>query len=136
MSNPIWLYDGVCVLCSGAVQYVLKHERHHVIRFVSIQSAEGRALALKHGIDPDEPDTFLFVESGVAHAKSDGVLALFRHISGPGRVILLARFMPKALRDRLYAFIAPHRFRVFGKREACLIPYDAIRNRFALPDAS
>jgi predicted DCC family thiol-disulfide oxidoreductase YuxK len=70
--HPIWLYDGVCVLCSGAVHYVLKHERHHDMRFVSIQSEEGRALARKHRIDPDRPDTFLFMDDGKAFEKSAG----------------------------------------------------------------
>jgi predicted DCC family thiol-disulfide oxidoreductase YuxK len=133
---PIWLYDGVCALCSGAIQYVLRHERDHAMRFVSIQSAEGRALAVKHGINPDDPDTFLFVENGVAHQKSDGVIALFRHVSGPARLMMLGRFVPKPLRDVMYDAMARHRYRIFGRRTACLIPDQALRGRFALPEAS
>jgi predicted DCC family thiol-disulfide oxidoreductase YuxK len=136
MTAPIWLYDGVCVLCSGAVQYVLRHERDHAMRFVAIQSAEGRALATLHGIDPDDPDTFLFIEDGIAHAKSDGALALFRHVSGLARFIGLARMIPGPLRDALYDVIARNRYRIFGKRAACLIPDAELRGRFALPETS
>lgn len=80
---PIWLFDGVCVLCSRAVQYALKHEKDSVIRFVAIQSEEGREIALEHNIDPDCPDSFLFIEAGKAYRKSDGVLALAAHLNCP-----------------------------------------------------
>lgn len=83
---PVWLYDGVCVLCSGSVHYTLRHEQDATIRFVAIQSREGRALAQAHGIDPDDPESFLFIEDGRALAKSDGVLALLRHLGGPARL--------------------------------------------------
>lgn len=132
---PIWLYDGVCVLCSSSVQYALKHERDHAIRFVAIQSPEGRKLAKRYGIDPDEPETFLFVEDGRAWPKSDGVLALVEHLSGPARLLKLGRVLPRAVRDRLYDRIARNRYRLFGRKDACELPDPAQRHRFVLPEA-
>ena len=61
MTAPIYLFDGHCVLCSRAVRYVLRHEKSPDIRFVAIQSGEGRTLAVKNDVDPDVPHTFLFV---------------------------------------------------------------------------
>jgi predicted DCC family thiol-disulfide oxidoreductase YuxK len=133
LSGPIWLYDGVCVLCSGAVGHVLKHERHSEMRFVAIQSDEGRALAVQHGIDPENPDSFLFIENGQAFAKSDGVLRLVAHVSGPARLILLGFALPKSVRDWLYDRVARNRYRIFGRASACLVPDDDIRHRFSLP---
>ena len=135
-SAPIWLYDGVCVLCSGGVRYTLRHERDHEIRFVAIQSQEGRALAQDHGIDPDEPDSFLFIENGRALAKSDGVLALTRHLNGPARLLLLGKALPKRWRDWLYDRVARNRYRLFGEKDTCEIPAPATRHRFTLPDGS
>jgi len=132
---PIWLYDGVCVLCSGSVQYALRHERDHAIRFVAIQSPEGRELARRHGIDPDAPDSFLFVEDGKAWPKSDGVLALVEHLSGPARLLKLGRVLPKALRDWLYDRLARNRYRLFGRKDTCGLPAPAQRHRFVLPEA-
>lgn len=132
---PIWLYDGVCVLCSGGVRYTLRHERDHDIRFVAIQSLEGRALAQAHGIDPDEPDSFLFIEGGRALAKSDGVLALIRHLNGPVRLLLIGRALPKPWRDWLYDRVARNRYRLFGQKSSCEMPDPATRHRFTLPDA-
>lgn len=131
---PIWLYDGVCVLCSGGVRYMLRHERHHETRFVAIQSREGRALALKHGIDPDEPASFLFVDDGEALAKSDGVLALVGHLKGPARLLLAGRILPKRMRDWFYDRLARNRYRWFGRKESCEMPDPVQRGRFVMPE--
>ena len=131
---PIWLYDGVCVLCSGGVRYTLRHERDHATRFVAIQSAEGRALAERHGIDPDEPDSFLFIEHGQALAKSDGVIGLARHLGGPARLLLLGRLLPKRWRDWLYDRVARNRYSLFGRKQGCELPDPAQRHRFSLPE--
>ncbi len=133
---PVWLYDGVCVLCSGSVHYTLRHERDHAIRFVAIQSREGRALAQAHGIDPDDPESFLFIEDGQALEKSDGVLALLRHLGGPARLLLVGGVLPRAIRDWLYDRVARNRYRLFGQKTACEMPDPVQRHRFSLPDGT
>ncbi len=135
MTTSIFLFDGVCVLCSRSVAFVLKHERAPVIRFVAIQSGEGRALAKAHGIDPDNPESFLFIESGIALPKSDGIAALASHLRAPWNWISsVIRILPRPVRDWLYDRIARNRYRIFGKRESCLIPTPETRRRFSLPD--
>jgi predicted DCC family thiol-disulfide oxidoreductase YuxK len=129
---PIWLFDGVCVLCNGAVQYTLKHEKEPLVRFVSIQSVEGRQLAVQHGLDPDDPQSFLFIENAEALSKSDGVIALARHLGGPAGLIPLCRFLPKSLRDFAYDRIARNCYRLFGRKPECPIPDAGIRHRFVL----
>lgn len=132
---PIWLYDGVCILCVGSVQYTLKHERSPAIRFIAIQSPEGRALAKRHGIDPDDPVTFLFIERGRAWPKSDGVLALVEHLNGPARLLKAGWLLPRPARDWLYDRLARNRYRLFGRKDACGLPDPAQRHRFVLPEA-
>jgi predicted DCC family thiol-disulfide oxidoreductase YuxK len=131
---PIWLYDGVCVLCSGGVRYALRHERDPAMRFVAIQSREGRELAARHGIDPDDPESFLFIERGRALAKSDGVLALAGHLNGTAWVLFLGQIVPKPIRDWLYDRVARNRYRIFGRRRVCEVPALTHRHRFALPE--
>jgi predicted DCC family thiol-disulfide oxidoreductase YuxK len=133
-SPPVWLFDGVCVLCSGGVRHVLKHERRHNMRFVAIQSDEGKALARQHGIDPENPESFLFIDDGKALAKSDGVLALLYHINGPARLLRVGTLLPKLIRDWLYDRVAQNRYRLFGKRNSCMMPEESQRHRFALPE--
>lgn len=114
---PIWLYDGACALCLGAARYTRAHEINTSIRFVAVQSLEGRKIAAAHGIDPDDPESFLFLERGRALTKSDGVLAIARHLSGMARLLLLGRFLPRPVRDGLYDRLARSRYRIFGRQE-------------------
>jgi predicted DCC family thiol-disulfide oxidoreductase YuxK len=132
--GTVWLYDGVCVLCSAAVRYVLSHERHPVIHFVALQSYEGMRLAAIHGLDPHDPETFLFVEGGVVLMKSDAVIALSRHVNGPARLLRLAAYLPRSWRDAIYDLIARHRYQIFGKYESCHVPPSETRHRFSLPE--
>jgi predicted DCC family thiol-disulfide oxidoreductase YuxK len=131
---PVFLFDGVCVLCSRSVAFVLKHERAPLIRFVAIQSAEGRALAETHGIDPDDPESFLFIENGIALPKSAGIAALVGHLRAPWNWLSAFHVLPLPVRDWMYDRIARNRYRLFGKRETCLIPTPQTRQRFAVPD--
>jgi predicted DCC family thiol-disulfide oxidoreductase YuxK len=131
-AKAIWVYDSVCVLCSRGVQYTLKHEKVASIKFVAIQSDEGRLLAQTNGIDPDDPTTFLFIENGQALEKSDAIIALSKHLNGPARITPILKVMPKVLRDAAYLFIARHRYRVFGKTDLCMVPPINQRERFVL----
>jgi predicted DCC family thiol-disulfide oxidoreductase YuxK len=135
MSTHVYVYDGVCVLCSKAVQYILKHERHKLIQFVAIQSQEGQALALAHGVDPIKPETLLFIENGMAFTGSDGILRLLQHTGGPARLLLIGRIVPRAIRDVIYGFIARNRYRLFGKYNTCKVPSADVRHRFVLPES-
>ena len=128
----IWLFDSDCVLCTRGVQYTLKHEKEPTIRFVAITSDEGRALALQHGLDPDDPTSFLFIDDGQVYDASDAVLALSRHLKGPARALPLLRLLPTALRDAGYRVFARNRYRLFGKVESCITPTPQQRHRFVL----
>ncbi len=120
MSNqPIWLYDGQCMLCSRAVQYVLRHGRNREIRFVAIGSDFGRQLAIEHGIDVNYPDTFLFISHGRSHAKSEGVFAVASESGGWFRLLLIGRIFPVRLCDAVYDWVARNRYRFFGHARAC-----------------
>jgi predicted DCC family thiol-disulfide oxidoreductase YuxK len=136
MNQAIWLFDSACVLCSAAVRYTLRHERAATIRFVAIRSAEGREIAQRHGIDAENPDTFLFVENGIAHGRSDGVMALAHHLDGPAKLVRFGRFMPRSVRDWLYDRVALNRYRLLGRTDQCLVPTSKQRARFVLPHES
>ena len=127
-----WVFDSHCVLCEGGVHYTLKHEKSASIRFVAIGSTEGRRLAVEHGVNPDDPSTFLFIENGLALGKSDAVIALSRHLNGPARMVPWMRILPRRVRDAAYGVIARHRYRLFGKNDLCLLPSAENQHRFVL----
>lgn len=132
-NDPIFLYDGVCLLCDGAVQFTLAHERTPSIVFIAIQSETGRELAIKHGQDPENPESFLFIENGIALEQSEGAIALAAHLKGVLPTLLRAcRFIPRPLRDMAYRLVAKNRYKVFGKHSSCILPDDKSRHRFIL----
>lgn len=123
------LFDGVCVLCSWWVQFVIDRDPGHVFSFVPIQSPYGRRLAGMLGIDADEPDTNAVVFGGRAYFKSDGALVVLRRLPRWGWVTLL-RPLPRRLRDWVYDQVARNRYRLFGRTEQCLMPSPALARRF------
>ncbi|MEM8798257.1 MAG: thiol-disulfide oxidoreductase DCC family protein [Pseudomonadota bacterium] len=136
VASAIWLFDSVCVLCDTAVQYTLDHEKAPTIRFISIQSKEGQRIARDHGIDPENADTFLFIENGRALARSDGVIALSRHLNGPFSLLRFGWLVPRFLRDFAYNLVARNRYRLFGKRAGCRPVTPETRARFTLAEAA
>jgi predicted DCC family thiol-disulfide oxidoreductase YuxK len=130
--DGLWLFDGVCNLCSGSVALVLKLDRRGVIRFTPIQSPYGRRLALAHGIDPDNPASFLFLDHGRALAKTAAIGALLRRLDAPWRWLAFVDRLPKGPADKVYDWIAANRYRLMGKKDVCMTPSPAVRARFIL----
>lgn len=116
--DGIILYDGVCVLCSGWMRFVIKRDRAALFRFTPIQSDYGRALALALHIDPDDPDTNALVWKGFAYRRSDAAIQIVSQLPGWGWVRIL-RVTPRVLRDGVYRVIARSRYRVFGRHAVC-----------------
>jgi predicted DCC family thiol-disulfide oxidoreductase YuxK len=119
---PVFVYDGVCALCDWTVRYVLAHEITPSIRFVAIQSEEGRALAREADSDPDAPESFLFIKNDRLMKDSEALLALARQLRGPARAAPLARLVPRFVADALYRLVARNRYRWFGRKSACALP--------------
>lgn len=80
--DMILVYDGVCLLCSRWVRFVLAHDRTARFRFASMQSANGRALLRGHGLDPDDPNSLLLLERGRASTDSEAILRVLDGFGG------------------------------------------------------
>ncbi len=128
LPDGLVLFDGVCVFCSRWVQFAFARDRAAHFRYVPAQSAYGRVLVARFGIDPDDFETNAVVEDGRVLFKSDAALAVLAHLPG-WRWIRLLRAVPKGLRDRLYDRVARNRYRLFGKSEACLVPTPDLARR-------
>ncbi|HEX4368095.1 MAG TPA: DCC1-like thiol-disulfide oxidoreductase family protein [Rhodopila sp.] len=126
------LFDGVCVLCSGWFRFVAARDKAVRFRFTPIQSAYGRSLAIRLGIDPDHPETNAVIIGGVVYLRSDSAIQILRCLPGwSWSAALLA--IPRVLRDSVYSVVARNRYRLFGRTETCMIP-DADLARHILHD--
>jgi predicted DCC family thiol-disulfide oxidoreductase YuxK len=131
MAASVIVFDGVCMLCSRWVDFVLRRDLYGRYKFAAMQTASGRALLLEHGIDPDDPLSFLLLEDKKGYTDTDAIVRILRSF-GPGWkfIALLVSIVPRFVRDPLYRWIARNRYRMFGRRAACRVPTADIADRF------
>ncbi|MEI7036787.1 thiol-disulfide oxidoreductase DCC family protein [Fulvimonas yonginensis] len=128
---PVIVFDGVCVLCSRWVEFVLKHDRAGRFRLAAMQGTQGRALLQAHGLSADDPASLLLVQDGHGYTDTTAIIRVLRRLGGPWlAVATLLRLVPRFCRDPAYRWIARRRYRLFGRRAACRIPDPAQAWRF------
>lgn len=127
---PVILFDGVCNLCNGAVQFVIRRDPRSRFRFASLQSTAARDLLARHGVTGDLPDSVVLVANGRVRTKSAAALGVAAGLGMPWSFLGVFRLIPSFLRDALYDWIARNRYRWFGRREQCMVPTPALRARF------
>ena len=131
--SAIIFFDGVCNLCNGIVQLIIRHDAAGYFRFVPLQSEAARQLlaAGGHTLPPAsaDPDSVLVLEDGQLYAHSAAVLRIARHLPG-WRWLAVGRLLPRAGRDALYRFVARHRYRWFGRQQECMLPTPELKARF------
>ena len=126
----IVLFDGVCNLCSGFVQFIFPRDPEGRYRFASLQSDVGRALLSEHDLPTDELDSIVLIEDGECYVKSAAVIRIAAGLGGRYRLFAPFRYLPAAVRDRVYDFVADHRYRWFGKKDRCTVPSGDAESRF------
>jgi predicted DCC family thiol-disulfide oxidoreductase YuxK len=128
--DRVVLFDGVCNLCNGAVQFLLPRDRGGRLKFASAQSEAGQALLKWCGLPTDRLDTMAFIENGRAYTRSTAVARIARYLKWPWHLLSLALVIPQPVRDWFYDRIALNRYNIFGKSESCLFPTPDVARRF------
>lgn len=128
--DGLMVFDGVCRFCSGWVRLIGALDRDGVIRFTPIQSPYGRSLCAEQGVDPEDPATFLFFHHGQALRNTDAMAAMLARLPPPGRWLSALSAIPRPLRDAVYRWTARNRYRILGRRRACMVPPPGVRARF------
>ncbi|WP_411851919.1 thiol-disulfide oxidoreductase DCC family protein [Stenotrophomonas sp. LGBM10] len=116
------VFDGVCALCSRWVRFLLRFDRQQRYRFAAMQGTHGRSLLQAHGLDPDDPLSFLLLEDGRAWTDTDAIVRVLVGLGGPWRLAAVLRAVPRRLRDPAYRVLARNRYRWFGRHDRCHLP--------------
>lgn len=124
------VFDGLCVLCSGAVRFVVAHEKDAAFSFAPVQSALGQRVLAALGQPLDGNDSVVVIDDGRSYLKSDALVRLASTLKAPWSWYVLTRFCPRALRDWLYDRLAQNRYSIFGRYDNCMVPDAALRRRF------
>lgn len=129
--RPVILFDGVCNLCNGAVNFLLDWDKKGQYRLAALQSKAGSELLKQAGREPGDLSSVVLVEPGHAYAKSEAVLRIGRRLNTPFYVLgSLGLPIPSFLRDAAYDLVATTRYQVFGKTESCRMCDPTFRERF------
>jgi predicted DCC family thiol-disulfide oxidoreductase YuxK len=127
---PIILFDGVCNLCNGAVQFIIERDKKQHFRFASLQSKTGQEYQQKAGLASDKIDTILLVENGKIHQKSTAALRIARNLDGLWAAMFIFIIVPPFIRNAVYDFIARNRYKWFGKQDSCWMPTPDLKALF------
>jgi predicted DCC family thiol-disulfide oxidoreductase YuxK len=142
--SSIVFFDGVCNLCNGFVDFLVRHDRRQVLRFASLQGNTARKLlgpgageilssvvfyqnesdnefGNKFGNQPGNESGNSPV-SGSTTTESLAVIQILSQLGGAWRGLIILKLIPSFVRDPIYRFVARNRYRWFGKRETCRLP--------------
>ena len=128
--RPIIIFDGYCAMCSGWARFVLRRDMRGRYRLLPAQTRLGRALYVHYGLNPEDYETNILIEAGVAWFKSEGSIRMAEGLGFPWACASAFRVLPLRWRDKLYECIARNRLRIFGKRESCYLSDTRFSDRF------
>jgi predicted DCC family thiol-disulfide oxidoreductase YuxK len=118
-TKALFVFDGMCVICSGGAAFVMRHDRHQRVNFTPARSTLGQALYHHYHVELNE--TYLLVGGGRAYTASAGYLQLCTVLGGPWICLRAGAIVPERWRDAAYALVARNRYRWFGEVEHCAL---------------
>jgi len=127
---PIILFDGVCNLCNGAVQFVIKHDVKKQFMFASLQSDAGQQLLKQYQLPLQSFNSFVLIQNEKTYFKSTAALMVAKQLNGITKLLYGFIIVPAVIRNAVYNFIAKNRYKWFGKKESCMMPTTQLTSRF------
>jgi predicted DCC family thiol-disulfide oxidoreductase YuxK len=129
-AHNLVLFDGVCNLCNGAVQFIIKRDPQQKFRFASLQSAVAQQYIKSLSLTGPALYSIILIKKGRAYDRSSAVLEIARDLSGLWSTVYVFKIIPAFIRDVLYSWVAKNRYRFFGKKDECMIPTADLKARF------
>ncbi|RYE18616.1 MAG: DUF393 domain-containing protein [Sphingobacteriales bacterium] len=130
LQQPVLFFDGICNLCAGAVQLIMRHDKKKQFMFASLQSTQGAQAMADTGLNTEQPGSIILYYRGQYYMRSAAVLKITSLLGGLWSMTGVFKLFPALLRDGLYKWIARNRYRWFGKRSECLLPTPENKARF------
>lgn len=130
VNNRVVIFDGVCNLCNGFIQFLIKRDPKARLSFVALQSDRGAALYAELK-EPDQNfDSIGYLRQGRLSFKSTAVLNILVDLGGLWHMVVVFFIVPKFIRDYTYDAVARNRYRWFGRRDECMVPTPDLKSRF------
>ncbi|MCY1524987.1 hypothetical protein D9M68_599500 [compost metagenome] len=128
--RSIIFFDGVCNLCHGAVQFIIRRDAKNVFHFASLQSELAKELLLPHGVVAAHHQSIILLSGGKVYQYSTAALRIAQKLRWPWPLFYGFIIIPPFIRDAVYRFIANNRYHWFGKTEHCWLPEAGLKEKF------
>jgi predicted DCC family thiol-disulfide oxidoreductase YuxK len=129
-STSLILFDGVCNLCCGWVQFLIRVDKKERFKFAALQSDAGKRVLTGLGLASESPETVIYLRGNRYFYASTAVLEILHDIGGAWKIVSLFRLIPRCIRDSVYRFIASRRYKFFGKKSSCMLSIPENEKRF------
>ncbi|MEQ1605768.1 MAG: DCC1-like thiol-disulfide oxidoreductase family protein [Pyrinomonadaceae bacterium] len=127
--SSILLFDGVCNFCNDSVNYIIRRDQDKNFKFAPLQSDFGIEMRKKYGI-ADDVDSVVLIEEDQAFTHSTAALRVAKNLGGIYSLAYVFISVPTFIRDFFYKTFAKYRYRLFGKKDMCMMPTPDVRERF------
>jgi predicted DCC family thiol-disulfide oxidoreductase YuxK len=128
--GALLLFDGVCNLCNGFVNFLIDRDPDGHFLFGSLQSDAAEPYLDATEVDPDEMDSMVLIDNGKVYLRSTAFLQAMKRLPLPWSLLFAFVVIPKPIRDFFYRRVATNRYDWFGKRNQCRSPTPELRKRF------
>ena len=128
MNSYLILFDGICNLCNGWVQFIIKHDKKKQFRFGALQSEAAQNILKVQSLH--NINSVVLIMNGKAYTQSSAVLEIFRLLGFPWKLLYVFKILPPVIRNFLYNLLARYRYKWFAKRDSCMMPDDKLKERF------
>jgi predicted DCC family thiol-disulfide oxidoreductase YuxK len=128
-STHLVLFDGVCNLCNGFVQFLIRQDKQGLLTFGSLQGLQAQQLLAQNGID-NYLASIVYLRKGKAYKRSSAALYILKDLGSWWWITQIFWIIPKPLRDICYDWVGRNRYRWFGKKQNCMVPSPELKNRF------
>ena len=129
-NKAIVLFDGVCNFCNSSINFIIEHDKKDHFRFSPLQSEKGKMLLQQFNEDEKGLDSIILIENNKLYKRSTACLKIAKKLNGIYFLLYAFILVPSFLRDPVYDFVAKNRYKWFGKKDACMIPTPAVKEKF------
>lgn len=129
-THKIILFDGVCNLCNSSINFVIKRDKKNLFQFATLQEQPGQALLKKYNINTLDTDSIILIANNKAYVKSTAALHIAKDLKGGWPLLYGFMIIPTFVRNWVYDFVARNRYNWYGKKDSCMIPSPALKDKF------
>lgn len=126
--KQILFFDGVCNLCNGFVDFIIKRDPEGHFLFSPLQGQKAKSTLPIEKIE--KLSTVILWSQGQIYEKSDAALLVLQQLGGLWWFSRFFWIAPQFMRNFVYDFVAKNRYKLFGKRDSCRLPTKEERARF------